>query len=120
MKHIARLMILSLSICFSWTTIAEEDIANQAWELVEQGTLLIDVRSEEEFAEGHLSGAINIPHTELAQLMEAIGSDFNRPVVVYCRSGNRSGKAKTSLEEQGYSAVFNGTGFEYLKENKPE
>jgi len=80
---------------------------------------LIDVRTGQEFAQGHLDGALNIPWQETGKLMSAIGTDKTRPVVVYCRSGNRSGKSKVALEAQGYTNVFNATGFEALKQTKP-
>jgi len=93
--------------------------AKQAWPMIENGALLIDVRTKEEFDAGHLEGAINIAWEETQALMDAIGDDRERPVVVYCRSGNRSGKAKVVLDTKGYTNIFNGTGFEALKATKP-
>ena len=95
------------------------DPATQAWSMIENGALLIDVRTKKEFEEGHIKGAINIPYDETNNLMTAIGFDKRRPVVVYCRSGNRSGKAKTELDKKGYTNVFNGMGYQALKEVKP-
>ena len=97
----------------------DPEAAKQAWPMIEQGALLIDVRTAEEFAQGHVDGALNIPYQETDKLMSAIGTDKTRPVVVYCRSGNRSGKAKVVLETKGYTNIFNATGFEALKETKP-
>ena len=94
-------------------------IAEQAWPMIEQGALLIDVRSKEEFEEGHIEGALNIPHTEIGVLAQAIGTDLDRPVVFYCRSGRRAGKAQTTLEEMGYTEIFNGTGYEALEATQP-
>ena len=93
--------------------------ARLAWPMIESGALLIDVRTKEEFDAGHLDGAINIPWEETSALMAAIGDDRDRPVVVYCRSGNRSGKSKKALDAKGYTHVFNGTGFEALKATRP-
>jgi len=93
--------------------------ATQAWEMIANGALLIDVRSAEEYAQGHIEGSINIPHTEVDRLAELIGDDLARPVVVYCRSGNRSGQAESALEKLGYTGVFNGTGFEALQATRP-
>lgn len=93
--------------------------ASEAWPMIENGALLIDVRTKEEFDAGHLDGAINIAWDETNALMDAIGDDRQRPVVVYCRSGNRSGKAKKVLHTKGYTNIFNGTGFEALKATKP-
>jgi phage shock protein E len=97
----------------------DPEAARQAWPMIEQGALLIDVRTREEFAQGHLDGALNIPYQEIDKLMSAIGTDKTRPVVVYCRSGNRSGRAMGVLETKGYTNIFNGTGLEALKETKP-
>jgi len=93
--------------------------AAQAWPMIESGALLIDVRTQGEFDAGHLDGAINISWEETSALMDAIGDDKDRPVVVYCRSGNRSGKSKKALDAKGFNHIFNGTGLEALKATKP-
>lgn len=65
---------------------------------------LIDVRTPEEFAEAHVEGAKNIPLAELeADAKSSISKDS--PVIVYCRSGNRSAQAATLLENAGYSVT---------------
>ena len=92
----------------------DPDQAKLAWPIIDSGALLIDVRSKEEFDKGHIDGAINIDWDNTNALMEAIGDDKQRPVVVYCRSGNRSGKAKFALDKKGYSGIFNATGLEDL------
>jgi len=97
----------------------DPEAAKQAWPMIEQGVLLIDVRTTEEFSQGHINGALNIPWQDTEKLMFAIGMDKQRPVVVYCRSGNRSGKAQAELERRGYTNVFNATGLEALIETKP-
>lgn len=83
-----------------------------AHRLVEhEGALLLDTRSPEEFAAGHLDGAILVPHTEVAERMPEIlalaGNDRNKPIVVYCRTGRRSGLAKQALREHGFTRVTN-------------
>ncbi len=93
--------------------------ARQAWPMIENGVLLIDVRTKEEFDAGHIEGALNIPYEDTNALMNAIGADKQRPVVVYCRSGNRSGKSKKALDANGYTHIFNATGYEALKATKP-
>lgn len=59
---------------------------------------LIDVRSAAEFAAGYVAGAQNIPLPELAERMNAIPHDV--PVMLYCRSGNRSGQAMQQLQDR--------------------
>lgn len=75
-------------------------------ELVEKGAFLVDVRSPMEFASGSAKGAVNIPLDQVAQrLAEFQGKDN---IVVFCRSGNRSGQAKHILEQNGIQNVTNG------------
>jgi rhodanese-related sulfurtransferase len=66
--------------------------------------LLIDVRTPEEFANGHIGGATNIAVDTLAQHLSEIPKD--QPVVVYCQSGKRSARAAQILTEAGYSQVY--------------
>ena len=94
-------------------------IAKQAWPMIESGALLLDVRSAEEYGEGHIEGALNIEWNRTDALLEAIGSDKARPVVLYCRSGGRAGKAIEELTARGYTKLFNATGFEALQETQP-
>jgi rhodanese-related sulfurtransferase len=65
--------------------------------------LLIDVRETEEYGEGHIAGAINIPLRELADNLDKVPSD--RPVIVYCASGHRSGLGAAALAMLGYGNV---------------
>lgn len=76
---------------------------------IAQGALVVDVRTPEEFKAGHYEGAINIPLAELEKNIKLFG-DKEKPIVVYCRTGNRSGKAKIILEKYGYKNVINGGG----------
>lgn len=70
---------------------------------------VIDVRSQMEFDMEHFPGALNIPLETIAG--EALKIDsMQKPIVVYCRSGNRSGMAKTILGQQGVTEVYNGGG----------
>ncbi|PKR81048.1 hypothetical protein CW751_07065 [Brumimicrobium salinarum] len=71
-----------------------------------ENAYIVDVRTPQEFASGHYEGAINIPlNTVEAHLDEFEGKE---QIVVYCRSGARSGNAKMILENAGYSNVING------------
>lgn len=74
-------------------------------------TAVIDVRTPNEFAAGHIDGAINIPLEQIqngSANLESLKKDS--PIVLYCRSGRRSGVAKELLEQQGYSKLTNGGG----------
>ena len=70
------------------------------------GALILDVRSEAEFGSGHVPGAINIPHDQLASRLSDLDSGMDRPVVVYCRSGKRAGIASAVLLAAGYTNVL--------------
>lgn len=67
--------------------------------------LVLDVRTAEEFASGHVPGAVNISHTELASRVTELSSAKSDPVVVYCERGGRAGKAATVLLDAGFSDV---------------
>ena len=66
--------------------------------------LLVDVRTPQEFAGGHIEGAVNIPLQSLEQRMGEIPQD--EPVVIYCRSGNRSNTAARILAQAGYTDIY--------------
>ena len=67
--------------------------------------LILDVRSPEEYKEGHVPGAINIPHDRLDSRLAEIGSYKNKDVVVYCASGGRAGKATKTLNSAGFDKL---------------
>jgi phage shock protein E len=66
--------------------------------------ILLDVRTPEEFNEGHIAGAVNIPVQELTQRLSEVPDD--KEIIVYCRSGNRSATASNILLENGFSAIY--------------
>ncbi|WP_341503202.1 rhodanese-like domain-containing protein [Gallaecimonas sp. GXIMD4217] len=67
--------------------------------------LILDVRTPEEFADGHVPNAVNISHTELEGRLAEVLAYQDKPVVVYCRSGRRAGIAADILEKAGFSQV---------------
>lgn len=75
----------------------------EARKLIEDGAQLIDVRAQHEWDTGHIGGAAHLPLAELSQRAGEI--DRERPVVFYCRGGNRSSMAAAALTEAGYDAV---------------
>ena len=97
----------------------DPEAARKAWPMIQSGALLVDVRSEKEFSAGHLDGAINIEWDKTDDLIAAIGTDKQRQVVFYCRSGNRVGKSIKVLEARGYTNIFNATGLEALLATRP-
>lgn len=76
----------------------------------EDNRLLLDVRTPEEFASGHIAGALNIPVDDLPVRLEEIAGYRSAPVIVYCRSGRRSLVASQILVKAGFRDVTNMTG----------
>ena len=72
----------------------------------EQNYVILDVRTGEEFAEGHIVGAILIPDDEITEEAENILTDKEQQILVYCRSGRRSKNAASHLVELGYTNVI--------------
>ena len=81
--------------------------AEEAKELMdtETGYVILDVRSQEEYDEGHIPGAVVIPDTEIKDQAEEILTDKEQLILVYCRSGRRSKNAAAALAELGYTNV---------------
>lgn len=86
----------------------------EAWKKIDQGALLVDVRSAAETAGGMLPGALNVPHTRIQEYLYEFGPDKNRTIVLYCRSGRRSELARSELEVLGYTNVLNGGSYPEL------
>ena len=71
----------------------------------ESGYVILDVRTEQEYAEGHIPGAILIPDYEISEKAESVLTDKDQLILVYCRSGRRSKNAASQLEEMGYTRI---------------
>lgn len=72
----------------------------------QQTLTILDVRSEQEFLEGHIQGAINIPYDQLVQHKERITKYKTQPLVLYCRSGRRADIASQTLQKLGFSSLI--------------
>ena len=77
---------------------------NEARRLVAHGALLIDVRSPQEFANGHLPGAVNVPVDEFAEHVDELLAE-HRDMILYCAAGVRCNKAATMLRQAGSTGV---------------
>lgn len=71
------------------------------------GAEIIDVRSEMEYKEEHIQGAINVPEYEFNASFKKLNIDKNQNIVVYCSSGIRSKKVFIKLKKMGYNNVYN-------------
>ena len=81
--------------------------AEEAKEIMdsEEGYIILDVRTQEEYDEGHIPGAIVISHEEIAEKAEKMLTDKDQLILVYCRSGRRSKIAAEALAELGYTNI---------------
>lgn len=75
--------------------------------MVSEGAILIDVRSPQEYREGHLEGAKIIPEYELINRCNDELENKDATIIVYCSSGSRSKRAQKQLEKLGYHNVYN-------------
>jgi molybdopterin/thiamine biosynthesis adenylyltransferase/rhodanese-related sulfurtransferase len=97
----------------------DEIDASRARDLIEaEEPVVVDVREQSEWDEGHLPGAVHVPRGYLESRIEAAAPDKSRPVLVYCAAGNRSAFAAKTLEELGYeNAISLAGGFTDWKRN---
>ena len=76
-------------------------------EKVKEGAILIDVRTKQEFLEGHLEGAILIPYYEIKSKINVIVYDKNKTIILYCKNGGRSENAYKVLKKLGFKDIYN-------------
>ena len=74
---------------------------------IKEGAVLIDVRTKQEFMEGHLEGAILIPYYEIISKIGGIVFDKEKIIILYCKNGGRSIKAYKILKKLGYINIYN-------------
>jgi len=86
-----------------------------------KGTTLVDVREEKEYAEGHMPHTVNIPLSKLADRLGQLNNAKGKPIIVVCRSGNRSKKGAVLLAKNGFDQLYsmNGGTAAWEKENLP-
>jgi phage shock protein E len=82
--------------------------------IIKDSAFLVDVRTPAEFEEGHVNGSTNIPLDQVATELEQFKG--KEQIIVFCRSGNRSGQAKMILEQNGFKNVINGGTWQDVKE----
>jgi rhodanese-related sulfurtransferase len=87
--------------------------AQQQGDVDYKNAFLVDVRTPQEVAEGTVDGSVNIPLNELEQRLAEF--EGKGQIVVFCRSGGRSGQAKTILEKNGHTNVVNGGTWEQVQ-----
>lgn len=91
-----------------------------AWQLIDNNALLIDVRTDKEFTEHHLPDAQHIPYKQIVAALISREIKKDTQIVLYCRSGNRAGKALKALHKAGFTKVHNAGGLNALLEQKSQ
>ncbi len=121
MKRILMLLAMSLLLCSCGDTKTDDSlnknnpIGGNSGEITcikmkdlvkDEDAILIDVRTESEYNENHLDGAINLNYETIEKTIVTKVKEKDKPIVVYCRSGQRSSVAKSKLVELGYTNVY--------------
>lgn len=105
---VSLLVVVLLAFAFAWGArgLARDNVeaAPIAARAAAGEVVLIDVRTPQEFASGHVAGAMNIPVDRIATLAERV-PDRDTELVLYCRSGARSARAAAQLRELGYERI---------------
>jgi phage shock protein E len=83
-------------------------------QLLSEGAIILDVRSQGEFVTGHIKGSINIPVNKLSENLNKLKSK-GKPIITCCATGMRSASAKGILESKGYTKVVNGGSWQSLE-----
>lgn len=104
MKAIKALLVSAIFSTLLFTGMVHaKDISPDDFLKIEQSErLLLDVRTPEEYADGHIASAVNIPVGDLEEMFSKL-TDKDQQIVVYCRSGFRAGRAINFLEEKGFT-----------------
>ena len=79
----------------------------QLKKMTEEGAILLDVRSPQEFEEGHIEKAISLPEYEIKDNIVQKLPDLSQIIIVYCNTGHRGQKAQRILQKIGYQKVYN-------------
>lgn len=80
--------------------------AQEAVRLINNGALVIDLRSAEAFGRGHIVNARNVPSDEIDARLPSLGADTSKPIVAVCDAGVSSRRAVAALRQKGYASVY--------------
>ena len=82
--------------------------------IIAEGAYLVDVRTPGEFTSGHVKGSVNIPLDTISTQLSKFKNKKN--IIIFCRSGARSGQAKSILQQNGFTNVINGGSWDQVKQ----
>ena len=89
---------------YEYTQISQDKAKEMMAE--DDGHIIVDVRREDEYAEGHIPGAILIPNESIVDTPPKELPDFDQIILIYCRSGRRSKEAAQKLADMGYTHIY--------------
>ena len=101
------LVSILISSCAIGQITNDIDIDEFRKKMASQNYVLVDVRTEKEFDDGHIENALNIDYFSTTFSDEISNIGLEKPVLVYCRSGNRSGKSMRIMSDLGFKEVYN-------------
>lgn len=104
------ILITALLSSFAFAQSAQSISQQDFQQLDKANVVILDVRTAEEFAQGHVPGAINITHTAIENNLAKLAKHKDKKIVVYCRSGRRAGIAADILAQHGFDKLYHLTG----------
>ncbi|MEY8214841.1 MAG: rhodanese-like domain-containing protein [Colwellia sp.] len=106
-KKMASTIVLALAVATTWQVSAKDISQSQLQQIMkhDKQVVVLDVRTVEEFEEGHIPNAVNIPHKELKARLAELSGAKNTQVVIYCRSGRRAEVARQVLVKSGFNQL---------------
>jgi phage shock protein E len=122
-KKIGATIVLGLALVTTGQVAAKDISQSQLQKIMknDQQVIVLDVRTVEEFEQGHIPNAVNIPHKELEARLAELSGAKNTQVVIYCRSGRRAEVAKQVLVTSGFTQLdhLSGDFNEWTSNNLP-
>lgn len=109
------ILIAAIATFLVWRAAKARAVKKALPSLLRDGALVIDVRSPEEFASGHAAGSLNYPLQSLPEKVRDL--DRDKPIILCCASGARSGSAVGILKQAGFKSVTNGGSWRNLDQN---
>jgi len=99
-------ILIFFSACGSNSNIRDISANNLANQLERNDMLILDVRTAQEFAAGHVPGATNMPHTSVKSQLDKLQGYKNKTIVIYCKSGRRAAMARQTLTDAGFKQLL--------------
>jgi len=106
-------VLAAIAALFIWRWVKSVRVKKQLPALLSAGAIIVDVRSREEFAQGHANGSINVPLQSLEEHSKQF--DKSKPIILCCASGARSGMAASILKKNGFAQTINGGSWSNLR-----